>query len=289
MSVRTRIGWLVAAFGALALLAACTTSKSDSRVSPTATVQSATQPSPTPLDSDAPGATSQPTDAVRALVPESSTTRDRAQRGVALPQAAPELTPDRAAPTALRLPIAEDLGPNYFELFSSTSTSNPGDRRADRTRATLVAFGFSERAKLQDERIQRDGPLAAVARVTVHPTTESASSYAAAATAAGGLELSATAGTAKLRRLTAALTSSPPSSRELAPNLTASHSRQTGWFAALDGSRVQTVVEQWTVVRTRTVLTLALVWDRQVNSDWGQTLVQRLVQTEPDRAAPHAS
>ena len=189
----------------------------------------------------------------------------------------------------MRLPVAEDLGPNYFALFARVSESGQSASGAGQISAALVAFGYSERAKLRDERIERDGPLAAVARVSRHPSTESAARYAETASVADGLDLSATDGAASELGLTATLTGSPPSTHELAPDLTAIRTLQTGWFGALDGSRAHTLVEKWTALDARTVLTVVLVWRSQVTDGWGQSLVQRLVQTRPGQAATHGS
>lgn len=210
---------------------------------------------------------------------------------VSTQEASSESAADPSGPTPLRLPVAGDLGPNYFQLFSRTSQSGPDDGPAPGFSAAVVAFGFSERAKLRDERIERDGPLAAVARISRHASTESALQFAVAASAADRLSLPATAGAANPLGLAAEVEGpqrSPPSSRELAPGLTATRTLRAGWFGALDGSRVQTVLEQWTAVRARTVLTVVLVWGSQVTDGWGRSLIQRLVQTAAGQAAPHA-
>ena len=279
---------VVTALGALVLATTCALVGSEPRIGPTAadrSVDSATAPTPS---SGIATAASQRDERASRSVP--SRVPAHAQRSAPSPKAAQlEPVPDRAAPTVLRLPVAKDLGPNYFELFAATSDSSPGSSRDGPVSVSLVAFGFSERAKLRDERVERDGPLAAIARVIVHPTTESASRFSAADSAAAGLELSATARTPNPLGLTAALTGPPPSTRELAPGLNATHSLLTGWFVALDGSPVRTVVEQWTIVHTRSVLTLVLVWGSQVSDGWGQALVRRLVQGGPESAASHAS
>lgn len=281
---------VVTALGAVALATTCALVGSEPRIGPTAadrSVDSATAPTPS---SGIATAAAQRAGAERASGSAPSPTPAHAQRSAPSSRAAQlEPVPDRAAPTVLRLPVAKDLGPNYFELFAVTSDSSPGNSRDGPVSVSLVVFGFSERAKLRDERIERDGPLAAIARVMVHPTTESASRFSAAASTAGGLELSAIATTPNPLGLTAALTESPPSTRELAPDLNATRALLTGWFVAFDGSRVRTVVEQWTTVHSRSVLTLVLVWGSQVNDGWGQSLVRRLVQGGPELAVPHAS
>lgn len=151
----------------------------------------------------------------------------------------------------------------------------------------MVAFGFSERAKLRDERIKRDGPLAAVARLTRHSSIEAASVFAAAAVAGVGDEALVTRGATSQLGFSAKLTESAASSFELSPDLYATRNLQTGWLSALDGSRTNAVLETWTTRRARTVLTLVLVWGSHVNEAWGESLIQRLL-ARPARTSPHA-
>ena len=207
---------------------------------------------------------------------------------VSVPEAAFEFAGDPGSPTPLRLPNAGDLGPNYFELFIARSASGPGIRRIGRIAATLVAFGFSERAKLRDERIERDGPLAAVARISRYADNASADLFAPASGFAGRLESAGSGLAANPLGLIVELEPSMISSQELAPNLTASRSLRTGWLEALDGSRVKIVLEQWTAVRARTVLTVQLVWGNQASEGWGRALLQRLVHIPVGQALTHA-
>ena len=263
---------------ALALLTACASTTPSPQLSPTmAAALETTTAAPQSTLSQRP----------TGLVPP--TAPSHARRSEPSPAADDSMfAPDTTSAVPLRLPIAEDLGPNYFELFTNLSNQIPGKRHDGPTTAALVAFGFSERAKLRDERIERDGPLAAVARLTVHPTGESAARFVAEISAAASQHLPATGGRPIPLGLKAALKGSRPSSRDLAAETPATHFRQNGWFVALDGSITKTVVEQWTIVRARTVLTLALVWSGQSDPGWGQSLVQRLSQPEPRQAASHA-
>jgi len=279
----------------IALLAACTSAGLDSPDIPTPAVQVPATPSQTSQAVETSVATSKLVDESRRLAPSPSVLPEQGQPPVmSIQEVSPESVVDPTGPTPLRLPVAGDLGPNYFEIFSRTSQSNPSDGPATGFTAAVVAFGFSERAKLRDERIERDGPLAAVARISRHASTESALRFAVAADAAdaaGRLSLPATAGAAKPLGLAAeviALQRSPPSGRGLALGLTATRTLRVGWFGALDGSRVQTVLEQWTAVRDRTVLTVLLVWGDRATDDWGRSLIQRLVQSPAGQAAPHA-
>ena len=263
---------------ALALLTACAPTTPSPQLTPTmATTLESTTVAPQRILTRRPTEQVTPPASVRATRSEPSPSAND-------PMSAPNTT--SAVP--LRLPVAEDFGPNYFELFTNLSKQIPGRRHDGPVSAALVAFGFSERAKLRDERIERDGPLAAVARLTVHPTAESAARLVAEINATASQHLPATVGTVIPLGLKAALTGSRTSSREVATEISANHSKQTGWFVALDGSRATTVVEQWTIVRERTVLTLALVWSGRAHHDWVQALVQRLSQPEPRQAASHA-
>lgn len=276
----------------IALLAACTSAGLYSPDIPTPAVQVPATPSQTSQAVETSVATSKLVDESRRLAPSPFVLPEQAQPPVmSIQEVSPESVVDPPGPTPLRLPVAGDLGPNYFELFSRTSQSNPGEGPATGFTAAVVAFGFSERAKLRDERIERDGPLAAVARISRHASTESALRFAVAADAAGRLSLPGTAGAAKPLGLAAEVSElqrSPPSGRGLALGLAATRTLRAGWFGALDGSRVQTVLEQWTAVRDRTVLTVLLVWGDRATDDWGRSLIQRLVQSPAGQAAPHA-
>lgn len=192
-----------------------------------------------------------------------------------------------ARPT-LRLPIAADLGPNYFQLLAVARNAGRSDGQAGQVGVAVVGFGFSERAKLRDERIERGGPLAAIARLTRHDSVEAAARFAVAANSAAGLELPAIGGAASQLGLIATLTGPPSSSHELAPGFTGTRTLHAGWFAALDGSRIHSVVETWTARRDRTVLTVVLVWCSRINDGWGQALVRRLVHTPPGQGMPRA-
>ena len=195
--------------------------------------------------------------------------------------------PSHTAQTALRLPVAADLGPGYFELFAVASDAGPAEGHVAQVSLALVGFGFSERAKLRDERIEGDGPLAAVARVTVHPNAESASRFAAAS-ATEVLTLRELGSAANALGLTAALAGSPPINQKLAPDLTATRALQSGWFAALDGTRTSAAIETWTASRDLTVLTIVLVWRRQANDGWGESLLKRLFQRDSTKVATYA-
>ena len=253
---------LLGAIGALALLAACASVGPQPPVGPAGGVNSVSTPTATTIHSEVTVAVVAParTESVSAL----------------------------ASPATPRLPAAEDLGPNYFELFASTSESRHGSHGDEQARATVVAFGFSERAKLRDERIERDGPLAAVARLTRHSSIEAASSFAAAAVAGVGHDAPVTRGATSQLGTSARLAESASSSFELSPDLVATRNLQTGWFRALDGNRTNAVLETWTTRRARTVLTLVLVWGSQVNEAWGESLIQRLLQAKSAKTSPHA-
>ena len=188
----------------------------------------------------------------------------------------------------LRVPVAADLGPNYFELLTVARDSVRSHSQAGHVSVAVAAFGFSERAKLRDERIERDGPLAATARLTRHHNVESASRFAVTAIEADGLEFPAIGEAAGQLGLSSTLTKSAHSSHELAPGLTGTRTLQTGWFAALDGSRTHSVVETWIARMDRTVLTVVLVWGGQVTDGWGRSLLQWLVQTPVGSAAAYA-
>ena len=192
------------------------------------------------------------------------------------------------ARTTLRLPVAADLGPNYFELLAVRPSAVGSERRAGDPSVAVVGFGFSERAKLRDERIERDGPLVVVARMTEHANSQAASRFAAAGTARD-LTWPDADGAASALGLTGALAGSPPTRHELAPDLTGARTLGTGWLTSLDGSRVVTVLETWAAVHDRTVLTVMLVWRGSAGDTWGATLLQRLVQSEPKPAAARAA
>ncbi|MCY3896510.1 MAG: hypothetical protein OXG17_08580 [Chloroflexi bacterium] len=261
MTFWTRDRRLLFAIGALVLLAACASVEPEPPIGPTVDVRSVTPRTARTINSEVTAAVVAPA---------------RAERASAI-----------ASPTTPRLPVAEDLGPNYFELFASTSDSRRSGRGDEQVGATVVAFGFSERAKLRDERIERDGPLAAVVRLTRHPSIEAASGFAAAAVAGTGREASATRGATSQLGFSAMLTESASSRFELPPDLLVTRSLQTGWLSALDGSRTNAVLETWTTRRARTVLTLVVVWGSQVNESWGESLIQRLL-ARPARTSPHA-
>lgn len=272
----------LAALGAVALLTACTVIGPESQASPTAAFRLPGTPTHLTPAAEPSVPVSGSANAARAVAPAQSQPSVTSSPGTA-----PRASTDPAARQALRLPEAEDLGPNYFELFSGTSAASPGNRPSGRVAAAVVAFGFSERAKLRDERIKRDGPLAAVARVSRHASNESAVRFAAASGRASGPDMAVTDGSANWLELAAELRQSQSSAHELAPDFTATRTLQTGWFAALDGSRVPTVVEQWTALRERTVLTVVLIWDNQVTDGWGRSLIQRLTRTAGAQAQTH--
>ncbi len=191
---------------------------------------------------------------------------------------------DVSSEEALRLPTPADLGPNYFELLTATSDAGPRVRRA-----AVIGFGFSERAKLPDERIDRDGPLSVFARITEHPTNDAATRFTTAAGAAGGFSTPDFGNTLSTLGLIMTLVGSPPTSHQLAPDLMATRTLATGWLRALDGSRTATVLETWTVKRARTVLTVILVWRGPDGDGWGETLLERLVHTELRGESPDAA
>ena len=202
----------------------------------------------------------------------------------------PQPAPGLPTQPALRLPAAEDLGPNYFELFAVTAEAGSDEGRAAGVGAAVVGFGFSERAKLPDERIERDGPLAVVARMTEHPNPEEASQFAAAAgIGAHDLSWPDAGGAAGTLGLTGALAGSPPTRHELAPELTGIRTLGTGWLTGLDGMRVSTVLETWASAYDRTVLTVTLVWRGSADDMWGATLLRRLVQSESEQAVARAA
>ena len=271
--------WL-AAISTVALLAACAPIQSEPHLSPTAAVApSAVLSRPTtPASHDPPAAPVRPGVTHTPTSGFSQSSADR-QRSV---------TPGGAARPTLRLPIAADLGPNYFELLAVAWNADRREGQGDQAGVAVVGFGFSERAKVRDERIERGGPLAAMARLTRHHSVESATRLLAAPEAAASQGLPTIGGAASQLGLNAGLTRSPPSSHELAPGFTAIRTLQAGWFAALDGRRIPSVVETWTARRDRTVLTVVLVWRRQINDGWGQSLVRRLAQTRPGQAVSRA-
>ncbi len=271
----------LAAVGAVAVLTACTSAGPESQARP----PSADQMPGTPM-----------TASTKVLVSAANSADASRSLGlgqkrptvVSAPEAASESADDPGPPTSLPLPVAEDLGPNYFELLITKSASDPGAPNVSQIAATVVAFGFSERAKLRDERVERDGPLAAVARISRHANAASADLFASATRSAGRLEPAASDLATNPLGLVAELEPSITSSQDLAPDLTASRSLRTGWFAALDGSRVKIVLEQWTAVRARTVLTVLLVWGNRVSEGWGRALLQRLVRIPVGQDLTHA-
>ena len=198
----------------------------------------------------------------------------------------PQPAPGLPTQPALRLPAAEDLGPNYFELFEVTAEAESDEGRAEGVGAAVVGFGFSERAKLPDERIERDGPLAAVARLTEHPGAEPAARFAAAADLAESLTLRDAGGAASALGLTGSLAASPPTRHELGGGLTGTRALGTGWLTGLDGTRIQTAVEMWTVVSAQAELAVVLVWSGHPSDRWGASLLERLVRAESQPAAP---
>ena len=181
--------------------------------------------------------------------------------------------------------MAADLGPNYFELLAARPPADGSERRAGDPSVAVVGFGFSERAKLRDERIERDGPLVVVARMTEHPNPQAASRFAAAAHALTWPD----GGAASALGLTGALVGSPPTRHELASDLTGARTLGTGWLTGLDGTRVATVLETWAAAHDRTVLTVMLVWRGSAGDAWGVTLLQRLAQSESEQAAARAA
>lgn len=271
----------LAALGAVALLTACTAPgpEPQARLPPADKLPR----TPTTPSTEALVSASNSAGASRTLGPTQSR-----PAVVSVPEAASEFADDPGPPAPFRLPDAGDLGPNYFELFNTRSASDPGIPRIGQIAATVVAFGFSERAKLRDERIERDGPLAAVARITRHADGTSADLFASAVRTPGRLGPAATGLAADPLGLIVELEPSLTSSQELAPDLTASRSLRTGWFAALDGSSVKFVLEQWTAVRAWTVLTVLLVWGNQVSEGWGRALLQQLVHIPVGQALTHA-
>ena len=266
----------LAAIGTVALLAACAPIKSEPHLSPTAAIApSAVASRPTtPVSHD-------PLAAKVADTPMLGSSPSSADRRRGVTSVGP------VQPT-LRLPIASDLGPNYFELLAVAWDAGRSDGQASQVGVAVVGFGFSERAKLRDERVERGGPMAAIARLTRHHSVESTARFAAVPGAAAGQELPASGGAGSQLGLIASLKGSQPTSHELAPGFTATRTLQASWFAALDGSRIHSVVETWTARRDRTVLTVVLVWRSRVNDGWGRALVRRLVQTRPGQAAPRA-
>lgn len=283
-------GRRLAAIGTVALLAACAPVQSDPHLSPTAAIApSAVSERPTtaalhdPLSAPlAPKLAHTPTSG------SSPSSADRQRGGTSPTDDLRSVTSGSSARPTLRLPIAADLGPNYFELLAAAWDAGRSHTHAGQVSVAVVGFGFSERAKLRDERIERGGPLAAIARLTRHHSVESAARFAAAPGAAAGQELPAIGGAASQLGLIATLTGSTSSSHELAPGFAATRTLQAGWFAALDGRRIHSVVETWTARRDRTVLTVMLVWRSRINDGWGQALVRRLVQTRPEQAVPRA-
>ena len=271
--------WL-AAIGLVALLAACAPVQPEPHLSPEAAI---TPPpvlaSPTNPPSHEPLAAPLPPEVAHTPMLGSSPSSADRQRG--------DASGGTARPT-LRLPTAADLGPNYFELLALAWDAGRSRGQAGQVSVAVVGFGFSERAKLRDERIERGGPLAAIARLTQHRRVESAARFAAAPDAAAGQELRANSGATSQLGLNATLTGSQSSSHELAPGLTATRTLQAGWFAALDGRRLHGAVETWTARRDRTVLAVVLVWDGLVTDGWGRSLLQRLVRTSVGSAATRA-
>jgi len=275
--MRPSSGIRLAVIGTVALLAACAPVQSELQLSPEAAITpSAVLSNPTtPASQDPRAALLAPRVAHTGRLGDSSSSADR-QRGD---------TSGGRTQSILRLPVAADLGPNYFELLALVWDAGRGHGPAGQVSVAVVGFGFSERAKLRDERIERGGPLAAIARLTRHHSVESAARSAAVADAAAGQEILANSGAASQLGLIATLTRTPSSSHELALGLTATRTLQAGWFIALDGSRTHSVLETWSARRHQTTLTLVLVWGDQITDGWGRSLLQRLVQTPVGSAA----
>jgi len=274
--------------GAATVLAACALAEAGPHVTPTSVVQLPAKPTRGPSTPETSVATWRRVDESRALAPVASSPPAQSQPSVDVSRdASPKSKSDPLIPAPLRLPTAEDLGLNYFELFAERFDSTTSAGGLGQSNVALVAFGYSERAKLPDERVERDGPLAAVIRVSRHSSSASAFRFAAASGTANGPDVAATDGSAKWLGLAAELRQSHLSTHEIAPDFTATRTLQAGWFAALDGSRVPTEIEQWTAVRARTVLTVVLVWGSQVTDGWGRSLIQRLARTAGAQAATH--
>lgn len=284
-------GRLLAAMSTVFLLTACASAEPEPPATSTAAVgPSVAIATPTTPDSPGPPAAPESTDVERTPAPGFPSSPTNRPHSVATPSAgSPSHAPDAATQTVLRLPVTEDLGPNYFKLFAVSADMRSEEGRAGGVSAAVVAFGFSARAKLRDERIIRNGPLAAVARITEHPGTESAVRFAAAANLAASLVRPDSNSAASEPRLTAAPKGSPPTSHELASDLTGARTLKTGWLTALDGTRMATVIEIWTVARFRTVLTVVLVWGSRINDGWGEDLLVRLAQTGAEPGATHAA
>lgn len=281
--------WL-ATIGTVAMLAACAPVQSEPHLGASAAL---TPPGvlsdPTTPDSHDPLAAPLPREAAQTpMLGYSPLSADR-HRGDASPtDDLRSFTPDGTAQVTLRLPIAADLGPNYFVLLAQAWDPGPSHRQFGQVSVAVVGFGFSERAKLRDDRVDRNGPLAAIARLTRHDSVESASRFAAAPDAAAGQVFPASGGAASQLGLDATLTGPSSASHELAPGLTATRTMRAGWFAALDESRIHSDVETWIARRDRTVLTVVLVWGGQVTDGWGRSLLQRLVQTSVGLEATRA-
>ena len=260
---------LLAAFGGAVLLIACTP----------------LEPGPPnrPVGSENPVATSF---APATQAPSAAPPVRQRTGGLRTP---PERPSERRDTAGLRLPVASDLGPNYFELLAATADVRPDEGPASGVSAAVVGFGFSERAKLPDERIERGGPLAAVARKTEHPSNESAAQFATAASVAESLALPDSSSASSALGLTAALAASLPTSHDLASDLTGTRTIRTGWLTGPDGTRMATTLETWTVTRSRTLLTVVLVWGSQPNDGWGERLLARLTQTEAKQRATRAA
>ena len=266
--MRPGSGNRLAAIGTVALLAACAPIPSEPDLSPTAAIAPSTVLSrPTsPASHDPPAA--------HTMTLSSSPSASDRQRAD---------TKGGTHRQSLRLPIAADLGPNYFELLAVAWDAERGWSQAGQVSVAVVGFGFSERAKLRDERIERGGPLAAIARLTRHNSIESAAQFAAVPDAAGDQELPAIGGATRQLGITARLTGPPPSNHELVRGFTATRTLKAGWFVALDGSRTRSVVETWTARRDRSVLTVVLVWRSRINDGWGESLVRQLAETRPEQ------
>lgn len=242
---------------AATLLVACSPAASEAQIEPTSAASpSVATPSPAPS-------------ATPALSP------------LALPTGHPIDVP---AEQALRLPTPADLGPNYFELFSAAPDADPSVRSA-----AVIGFGFSERAKLPDERIERDGPMSVIARITEHPTDDEAARFAAETSVASGFSMPDSGYASSALGLLATLAGLPPTHHELAPDLPATRTLATGWLRALDGSRTPTALETWTIKRAQTVMTVILVWRGRPGDGWAESLLERLVHTAPGKAAPGAA
>ena len=110
----------LAALGAVALLTACTVTGPESQASPTAAFRLPGTPTHLTPAAEPSVRVSGSANAAPAVAPAQSQPSVTSSPGTA-----PRASTDPAARQALRLPVAEDLGPNYFELFSGTVCCQP--------------------------------------------------------------------------------------------------------------------------------------------------------------------